>query len=181
MNDIYVQYENECQRKSDINEHLPTLKSYADKCDHITEMGVRNVVSTWAFLAGNPKEMKCIDIENCPVQLAEQLSNKNNINFEFIIGDTTEIEIDQTDLLFIDTHHCYSHLKKELELHGNKSSKYIIMHDTSKSSADPDLSHLSKGDAMMKAIMKFIENNSHWSIKERFTNNYGLTILERDN
>ncbi len=42
-------YNNLCNEKSDINEHLPTLKRYAEKCDHITEMGVRSVVSTWAF------------------------------------------------------------------------------------------------------------------------------------
>jgi hypothetical protein len=34
---------------SDINEHIPTLYEYAKNCEVIAEMGVRGVVSTWAF------------------------------------------------------------------------------------------------------------------------------------
>jgi len=41
-------------KSADIREHLYTLKNYAEKSRHITEMGVRGVVSTWAFLAGKP-------------------------------------------------------------------------------------------------------------------------------
>ena len=35
------------QTPSDINEHLPTIIKYGQECDHITEMGVRGIVSTW--------------------------------------------------------------------------------------------------------------------------------------
>lgn len=45
-----------CVNPSDINEHLPTLKKYAEECDHITEMGVRGIVSTYALLMGKPKK-----------------------------------------------------------------------------------------------------------------------------
>ena len=31
------------------------------------------------------------------------------------------------------------------------------------------------------AVTEFLENNSNWKIKERFTNNNGLTILEKIN
>ena len=41
-----------CARPSDINEHLPTLRAYAERVDSVVEMGVRGVVSTWALLAG---------------------------------------------------------------------------------------------------------------------------------
>jgi hypothetical protein len=48
---------------SDINEHLPTLRRYAEDCEHITEMGVRWVVSTYAFLVAQPKTLVSIDIQ----------------------------------------------------------------------------------------------------------------------
>ena len=48
--------------ESDINEHLPVLREYAEKCDTITEMGVRFVVSTYAFAIANPKKIVSIDI-----------------------------------------------------------------------------------------------------------------------
>ena len=53
MNKLQEIYEGLCSTPSDINEHLPTLKKYAEECEHITEMGVRWVVSTYALLMGN--------------------------------------------------------------------------------------------------------------------------------
>jgi hypothetical protein len=50
-------YESKCQIPCDINEHLPTLLKYAKKCDSVTECGVCNIVSSYAFatgLLGNP-------------------------------------------------------------------------------------------------------------------------------
>ena len=49
---------------SDINEHIPTLIDYASECEHITEMGVRAITSTWAFLGAAPKKLISYDIEN---------------------------------------------------------------------------------------------------------------------
>ena len=47
---------------SDINEHLETIREYTSKCNIVIEMGVRWVVTTWAFLYGNPKKMISYDI-----------------------------------------------------------------------------------------------------------------------
>ena len=33
-----------CETPSDINQHLATLRHYAEECDHVTEFGVRDVV-----------------------------------------------------------------------------------------------------------------------------------------
>ena len=44
------------QNPSDINEHFPVIIKYGSECDHITEMGVRGIYSTWAWLSCNPKE-----------------------------------------------------------------------------------------------------------------------------
>lgn len=172
----------------DIVDHLPTLKKYADGLEHITEMGVRNVVSTWAFLAARPKKLVSIDIESCPVQEAIEFAREENIFFSFTIADTGDpnFTIEPTDLLLIDTWHIYEQLKQELELHASKVRKYIILHDT--------VTYGNKGDkynfkcyvkppkerkGLWPAIEEFIETNSEWKIKEHFTNNNGLTILER--
>jgi hypothetical protein len=178
LNDLYNL---KCSDKSDINEHLPTLKRYAEECDHITEMGVRWVVSTYAFMMGKPKEMVSYDI--VPVekhgvdrQYLVDLANDNDIKYEFIVADTRELEITETDLLFIDTWHIYEQLKKELELHGNKAKKYIIFHDTTTFEINGE------GDGyvgLWPAIDEFLIDNPHWVIHERFTNNNGLTILKR--
>ena len=49
---------------SDINEHISTLIKYGSECEHITEMGVRWVVSTWAFLGAAPKVLKSYDMQD---------------------------------------------------------------------------------------------------------------------
>jgi hypothetical protein len=162
--------------RSDINEHMDTLLRYAKECKHITEMGVRSVVSTWAFLESKPTKLVCIDIEDCPVQVAESLAKESGIDFTFVRGDTRKIEIEETDLLFIDTWHIYEQLKKEFELHANKVRKYIIMHDTT---TFGDSGEGGQHRGLWPAVEEFLGANSNWRMKERFTHNNGLTILER--
>ena len=62
MSKIQENFNFYCQQPSDINQHLPTLKRYSDQCEVVVEMGVRNVVSTWAFLASNAREIISYDI-----------------------------------------------------------------------------------------------------------------------
>jgi hypothetical protein len=64
MEKIIYKYEQLRNTPSDINEHLPTLKKYTEECDTIVEMGVRSIISTWAFLAGNPKKITSLDLYN---------------------------------------------------------------------------------------------------------------------
>ena len=188
MNTIDEYYNYECERITDINEHLPTLKRYAEECDHITEMGVRTVVSTWAFLAGRPKKLVSIDIQPCDVSAARTLASEASIEFEFIQADTANPDfiIENTDLLFIDTWHIYEQLQAELRLHAPRTNKYIIMHDTTLfgDEGTPEwfnsvTQQVATRRGLWPAIEEFLEANPEWRIKERFTHNNGLTVLER--
>ena len=175
MKTINEYYESECAKRTDINEHLPTLKKYAEECEHITEMGVRTIVSTWAFLMGKPKKLISYDISKIDESIILNTIKDIDVDFKFILGDTTKIEIEETDLLFIDTLHTYDQLKVELELHGNKSKKYLIFHDTTLFGNRGE-----KGDiGLNPAINEFKEKNKHWVDHEVFTNCCGLTILKR--
>jgi len=166
---------------SDINEHIPTLVKYASECSHITEMGVRAFCSTWAFIKGNPKKLICYDISHPSefggdINIVSEISKINNVDFSFILGDTTKVEIEPTDLLFIDTLHSYKQLKTELRLHANKTSKYIIMHDTTTFESGGG----GEGDTigLWPAIEEFLaENKNNWKLLNRYINNNGLTIL----
>lgn len=175
-------YKFNCIKYSDIHEHLPTLKKYTEECEHVTEMGVRYVVSTYAFMMGKPKKLISYDIvpvENYGIdrnQLKE-LAKTNGVDFNFVVGDVTKIEIEETDLLFIDTKHVYQQLIVELNLHSHKTRKYIIMHDTTKFG---EIGESEEGEGLMKAIYEFLGKNSNWEIHEKFDNNNGLTILKRN-
>ena len=178
---IEKKYKELCETESNINEHLPTLKRYTEECDSVVELGVCTIVSTWAFLAGNPKKLTSIDIKHPSVDggnlpEVEEAAKENNIDFSFILGDSRVVEIPTCDLLFIDTNHIYDVLKVELSKHGNKASKYIILHDTQtfgEIGEDPRFKGLNY------AISEFLSENKNWKVKEVFTNNNGLTVLER--
>ena len=184
-------YKLNCSTESDINEHLPTLKKYASKCDHVTEMGVRSVVSTWGLLAGYPKRFIGYDVEwHDNIKSALIHAKYNGIDMEFIQKDVHKVEIEETDLLFIDTEHTYDALSTELRMHSDKVNKYIIMHDTTTFGyigcyilgfvQDGDnLQGLIPGKGIWPAIEEFLEKNNDWKLREKFENNNGLTILER--
>ena len=181
MNQLEQIYQEKCNTPSDINEHLPVLKKYSEECDHITEMGVRWVVSTYAFMMGKPKKMISYDIE--PVekwgtgqQFLVDLAKENGTHFEFHIADTLNLDIEETDLLFLDTAHTYKQVKGELELHAEKAKKYIVFHDTTSfefGGFDGDTI------GIWPAIEEFLQTSPNWELHERLINNNGLTILKR--
>jgi cephalosporin hydroxylase len=182
LEEIYNQKCNDIH--SDIVEHLPTLKRYAEECEHITEMGVRWVVSTYALMMGRPKKLISIDIDSVEkhgtrISDLVQLGKSVNTNFNFVIGDTRKIEIEETDLLFIDTLHNYNQLKIELDLHGNKAKKYLIFHDTTLFEYRDEMPDGVQTPGLWPAIEEFLEKNKQWEILERYRNNCGLTILKR--
>ena len=177
---------------SDINEHLPTLKKYAEECTHVTEMGVRWIVSTYAFLAARPETMFSIDMQHpskwkASIEDVENYAKEINCKYKFWQANNLEIEIEETDLLFIDTWHSYKQLKSELELHASKVRKYIILHDTVLFGTQDELNSYAafgwfnefEQKGLMPALNEFLEGNEEWTTHKVFTNNNGLIILKR--
>lgn len=180
------------QTPSDINEHIPAIIEYGSRCEHITEMGVRWVVSTWAWLACGPKKLISYDLYNpnhrgADITPVEETAKAYGLDFEFREQDVLKIEIDETDLLFIDTWHAYDQLKEELKLHADKVRKFICFHDTtSYGTNDEPLGHenswgkKTSGRGIWAAIEEFlVEKKDEWVLEKRFTNNNGFTIIKR--
>lgn len=180
MNKVEEKYTELSAIPSDINEHLITLRYYADQCAHVTELGVRKGVSTWAFLASMAKRVISVDVNHPDdfggsLQELRDASEEAGKDFVFILADDLSIELEETDLLFIDALHTYGHLKRELLLHAGKARKYIIFHDT----VSYDTVGVDGGEGIGLAIHEFLEANSQWQVKEVFTNNNGLLICTR--
>ena len=173
----------------DIHEHMPILKQYGEECEHITEMGVRGGASTLALIMSKPKKFISYDIRSTrEIENIIRLGG-NAINHTFIIQDCLTVDIEQTDLLFIDTLHTYNQLTAELNRHHSNVKKYIILHDTTTfGRVDEGIydhaSHLVKNQKVTKsglrtAMEDFLNENPNWVIHEDRTNNNGLTILKR--
>jgi GT2 family glycosyltransferase len=160
----------------DTNKLFPTLRAYAEKCDHITEFGVRGVFTTWAFLARRPKRLVSYDIEyNGNIEGAKKEAEKAKVSFEFRQENTLDASIELTDLLFIDTTHTYRHLKAEIDRHSGQVKRYILIHDTEsfgEKGADG-------GPGEKQAIAEFLSTHPEWTQKEHLVISNGLTILER--
>ena len=188
---------------TDIMEHLQTLYKYSLECDSVFETGVRGCVSTYAFvyglLNGNNNIRKKIfmnDINNCNVNEILEISKNFDIDIRYEWKNNLLLELDENyDITFIDTWHVYGQLKRELNKFSKITNKYIIMHDTTCDEIDGEtirnnwnaeeqsilsgipIDEINKG--LWPAIEEFLETNTQWYIKERFTNNNGLTILAK--
>jgi len=191
MEKILEKYNQHRKTHSDINEHLETLYNLGKECSHITEMGVRWVSSTWPLVYSNPKKMISYDIVTNPnINEVINLCKEYSVNYSFQQRDVLQLEIEPTELLFIDTLHTYNQLTKELEMHSNKVSKYIVLHDTEHfgridESIYEHASKVVKGNpktkqGLMTAVEDFLltELGQSWELFQIFKNNNGLTILK---
>lgn len=196
LEDMYLYH---CGLKSDINEHLPVLKKYAAGCYHVTEMGVRWVCSTYGLMAGIPRKLTSYDInavDPMKLDLLNRLAEDNGVDFKFIKADVLNVEIENTDLLFIDTLHGYKQLKMELALHAHKVQSHIILHDTvsfgyhDEGQPNPDalngnMRHLFDSlppkQGLLAAVNEFLMANDEWAIEAHYSNNNGLLVLKKRN
>ena len=186
------QFQQLCNINSDINLHLNTLRYYASQSKTIVEMGVRWVVSTWAFLEGHPKKLTSYDIVSPEewkrgdrMSPVKEYAKENNIDFKFILQDVLTVKLPKTDLLFIDTWHVYDQLIQELNMHSSKVNKWIILHDTETFGEKGENSVYSIREkkeylGLKFAVNEFLKNNSEtWRLHEHYIFCNGLTILKR--
>ena len=204
---IRAKYEYYTNTSSDINEHLPTLYRYAKECDSIMETGVRGCISSWAFLcglmdSGRKEERKLLflnDIDPCEIgellEYSRGLSPPVQVEYQWI--NNLDLNMDRSyDLVFIDTWHIYGQLKRELAKFAPMTRKYIIMHDTTVDEFQGETiraglnveeqmaaSGFPKHEILCglgMAISEFLQQHpKEWVLKEKYTNNNGLTVLER--
>jgi hypothetical protein len=205
MESIIPAFQHYVNTPSDINEHMTTLAYLASMCTSVGEMGVRGIVSTWAFLYGlsknesdQKKTMICVDIMPTQMDAAIDAGKKEGIDVTFVQGDSASADVlsKPVDLLFIDTWHVYGHLKRELATHHTKALKYIVMHDTESDGiygesirlgSDIQRQHEESGYPMEEitkglkpAVDEFLaEHGDQWQMTHHFPNNNGLTVLSR--
>lgn len=142
---------------------------------------------------------KCVnDIVECNIDELLIYAKNVNIDVQYKWSNNLKLELNECyDITFIDTWHVYGQLKRELEKFSKITKKYIIIHDTTIDAVYGETIRLSdifnpeqqsndtgipineilKG--LWTAIEEFLIINKNWKLKERFTNNNGLTILEK--
>ena len=209
--DLMIHFQNAKSIPTDIYEHIETLYDYARQCDHVTECGMRTCISTWAFVRGlyndgivspsplplHRKRLIGVDLNWHPnINNVQGICTTLGIEFVFRCGNDVDLDLEETDLLFIDTWHVYGHLKRELTKHHVKAKKWIIMHDTTVDEIEGEsirMKHdvteqmaqsgysreeICKG--IWPAVQEFLDAHpTEWVLEKRYTNCNGLTVLKR--
>lgn len=170
------------QTPSDINEHLETLRKYAARCEHVTEIGMRGAVSTTALLAAQPAKLVSWDIDPWAVASANVqalLTIAGRTKFQPRVGDSLEVTIEPTEFLFIDSLHTYIQLRSELKRHVAQVSRYLAFHDVitfgkvGEDGSEPGL----------RAAIFELQRSRHpfveWTMVEDRENNNGLVVLQK--
>lgn len=190
----------------DLNEHLDTLRHWASKCTHVTEFSERRE-STVGFLLGRPKDYSDLRNEFTLVsynterdyllskngalhsgleeELQELVDNGKEVTFTQTVGHSLEVPIiEETDLLFIDTKHNGNRLSEELNKHGSKVRRAIVVHDTAgwlpmQASQGWGERGDDGGPGLNQAMRDWIEQNPEWFVAFFDPKQYGLTILSK--
>lgn len=179
------EYKLVCDCATDINEHLPVLKKYAEQCEHIIELGLRYGNSTVAFMAARPKKLISYDLQyNDKMDYLKMIAEEAGIDLEIRIEDATpeeenrESTVGETDLLFIDTNHHSRQCALELKMHPHKVRKFIIFHDVETFGYGQHGGQGGEGGLWL-AINPFLESHPEWQIAEHHKNNNGLLVIKR--
>ena len=165
------------QEPTDMCEHMDVIRFYASQCVRVVELGVYDCTSTWALLAGCPKKLTSYDIERrAEVSEVESAAQGSGTEFKFVLASSLEVELEECDLLFVDSMHTYEHLKQELALHAGKVTRYIIMHDTT---TFGEVDQSGEGRGLWPAVEEFLAAHPKWALAERRTNCHGLSVLKK--
>jgi len=179
INIFEQEYKKARTQTSDINENVHILYDLAKECKHVTEMGVRTGISTRALLNTDVQLISYDVVLDNAVSKLFDVAKKAGKKVDYIKSDVLKIEIEETDMLFIDTLHIYPQLKQELNLHAKKVRKYLAFHDTYTFGLRGEVGQDNKG--LLSAIIEFMIDNPEWKFKIHKTNNNGFTVLERVN
>lgn len=156
----------------DSPDRFETYQRYASQVNSVTEFGVYTGLSTCAWIMGQPKSVRSYDITRKHLSVLDHLiagAKSLGVDFEFAIGDSLTVDIEPTDLLFIDTVHKRDHCLAELNRHAPQTKKYIVLHDSS------------DWPGVFEAAIFFLKHNRQWHIVEHCNRNSGLLIMERYN
>jgi len=142
-------------------------------CYSYTEFGINQGATLAAAMLENPKTVRAYDIRfgwyTQAADLFGQYAAEHSIDYEATECDTLDCVIDPVDVLYIDTLHKYDHLSKELAIHGDKVSRFIVFHDTL---AQPELK---------RAVRQYVGTDNRWNIVAECDINVGFMTIEKVN
>jgi hypothetical protein len=167
-------YESACANASALSEHCPALLTLAKECRHITDFCMRGAPSTIAFLQAQPERLVC-HAKTTPPQADLLTALAARTKFDVRLGDAPPDDIEETDLLFLDIERSHDPLAGALRRYAGKVRRYVVVPGTTKYDR---YGETADGGGIWPAVQEFLAQKT-FRLKERSTDQEGLTILER--
>jgi hypothetical protein len=195
------------EQPSNLNEHFPSIKIYAQQCSRIAQLGCSDMLSCWPLLSGlkqssgkGDKKLVCFDKNSEPenFQNIKRIAKTEGVKMFFVQEDALKLTLQPVDMLVIDTFHAYIQLKTELERHHKSVEKFIAILNTSidaetselvrmfyfydidKICAELACNHADVCKGLAPAIEDFLASHGDtWKVHKSFDNNNGLVVLQR--
>ena len=159
---------------SDINEHVETIFNITKGCKTAVSLQIGKGDAAFSLLLGCQLH---ISVDPNPAQDTINFLNEYFGKKSIVIRQNTceSIDVENFDVLMVDSHHTASNVEKELKAHAHKVNKFIIFHDTFLYGEVGD----DGGEGIKKPIYEFLSNNQEWKIIHEANNNNGLIILAK--
>lgn len=162
------------RNSSDINEHVETIFNYTKGCDISVSLGIGKGDAAFSLLLGCQHHISIdSDLSRDTLNFLNEFFGSKSSS---IYQSTTEpIDLENFDVLFVDSVHTADYVEKELKAHANKVNKFIIFHDTY---IFGDVGE-DGGEGIKKPIYEFLSHNQEWKIVYNENHNNGLIILAK--
>jgi len=174
------------QKHAETNKQIYTLLRFACRCNHVSSLTMNTWEPAIAFLAGEIDIIRMYnlgDIDNKAVETYNEIAK--NISIDFQVRKVEE-DIEDTDLLYINTPSEGNYRAMELNKYAAKVRKYILLPNTvayaHQAIPNIKLSADVKPIGLVFGINHFIQHNDNWFILEHDDVLPGMTILvNKDN
>lgn len=154
---------------------------YASRVRHISILGCGSGLSLLTAIAAQPDTIRVYNNSSQDVNQFQDICVQAGIDFEFHVADMSQLKIQPTDLLYLDTVH-EGHVKaSELRLHAPQVSRYVLVPETYTHAHDPQpgitLPNNTQPCGVIHGINTFIVEFPKWHILEHVYYEPGLTVL----
>lgn len=166
----------------DLDKHMPTILEYANRCDHVTDIGHRResivallastaaTVVSYSVESGDPLVNKMLDLIKGRDRTCLMMPGRVSQEVHQCM-----VPIEDTDLLFIDTKMTFDRILRMLQVMSPHVHKYIIIHDTQlfKDKGEDG------GTGILPAVRYWLRDNLEWHPVLIRTEQYGLAVYSR--
>ncbi len=163
--------------KRDLNEHFDALAALASTVKSITAFTKRREWDV-AFLKGLPPDGKLVS-HNREAGSLTTFMRSLVTGYTVDKKDSPEVpNIDDTELLVLDTKHHADRLWQELEKFAGSVTKYILIRSTAPTAFASNAE--GGGPGLHVAMLRFLRENPEWIVKRQVNHQWGYTLLSRD-